>query len=384
MKRPGAILAVFFWKGAAISKSRSIRRIELCQIAGGCCKQFGCEGNLWKNSGRASNLRFQTVPDVSNSLHGKYQILLIILGAILLYFGAEGLVRGSASLATRLGVSPLIAGLTIVAFGTSAPELSVSLSSALEGHSDIALGNVIGSNIFNIAVILGIAALIQPMKIHLAVIRRDIPVMIVASAIAFALIISGSFSRMAGCGLLLGLGAYLYFTIRSAKSAPVGSEENAMEAPPLLSSSWLIDTVVLLAGLGVLILGSRLFVDGATSFAKTMGVSDAVIGLTVVAVGTSLPELATSVVAALRKQSDIAIGNVVGSNIFNVFCILGVTATVSPINASEIGLRDGVVMLLIALILLPFAMTGRRISRSEGAVFLVIYAVYLVLLWPKG
>jgi cation:H+ antiporter len=313
-----------------------------------------------------------------------HPILLIIIGAVLLYFGAEALVRGSASLATRVGISPLIAGLTIVAFGTSAPELSVSVSSALEGHSDIALGNVIGSNIFNIAVILGIAALIQPLQIHLAVIRRDIPVMIAASVIAFALILSGSFSRLAGFGLLLALLLYLYFTIRSAKNLANPVPDESIESPPLLSKSWLIDTVVLAAGLGVLLFGSQLFVDGATSLAKAMGVSDAVIGLTVVAAGTSLPELATSVVAAFRKQSDIAIGNVVGSNIFNVFCILGVTATVSPINASEIGLRDGAVMLLLGVILLPFALSGRKISRGEGAVFIGIYLVYLFLLWPKN
>ncbi|MGZ0709088.1 calcium/sodium antiporter [Coraliomargarita sp. W4R53] len=309
-------------------------------------------------------------------------MLLIILGAVLLYIGAEALVRGSASLATRVGISPLIAGLTIVAFGTSAPELSVSISSAIDGHSDIALGNVIGSNIFNIAVILGIAALIQPLQIHLAVIKRDIPVMIGASVIALAWILSGSFSRLAGFGLLLGLALYLFLTIRSAKSASSANDERFVDAPPLLSKHWLIDTVVLVAGLGVLLVGSRLFVDGATSTAKALGVSDAVIGLTVVAAGTSLPELATSVVAAFRKQSDIAIGNVVGSNIFNVFCILGITATVTPINASEIGLRDGAVMLLLGVILLPFALTGRRISRGEGAIFIGIYVAYLFLLWP--
>ncbi len=311
-------------------------------------------------------------------------MLFIITGAFLLYLGAEGLVRGSASLATRVGISPLVAGLTIVAFGTSAPELSVSVSSALKGHSDIALGNVIGSNIFNIAVILGIAALIQPLKIHLSVIRRDIPVMIAGSAIAFALIAFDGFSRPAGIGLLLGLVIYLAAAIRSGKKLSSIPGEPTIDVPPLLSKSGWIDAAILVAGLGVLLLGSHLFIDGATSFAKSLGVSDAVIGLTVVAAGTSLPELATSVVAAFRKQSDIAIGNVVGSNLFNVFCILGVTATVSPINASEIGLRDGAVMLFLGTILLPFAMTGRRISRVEGAVFVGIYLAYLFLLWPKA
>lgn len=304
-------------------------------------------------------------------------MLFIIIGSILLYFGAEGLVRGSASLATRVGISPLIAGLTIVAFGTSAPELSVSLLAALGGNPDIALGNVVGSNIFNIAVILGIAALIQPIQIHLGVIRRDIPVMIGTSAIAFGLIFYGGFTRLAGIALVLGLAAYLMVAIRSEKSDTEG-----VEAPPLFSKSWIIDTAVLLVGLGVLILGSRLFVEGATAVAKSWGVSDAVIGLTVVAAGTSLPELATSVVAAFRKHADIAIGNVVGSNIFNIFGILGVTATVSPIPASGIGLLDAGVMLFVSVLLLPFALTGRKISRGEGAVFLGIYGGYLFLLWP--
>lgn len=312
----------------------------------------------------------------------KKTMLFIIIGSILLYFGAEGLVKGSASLATRAGISPLIAGLTIVAFGTSAPELSVSLSAALGGNSDIALGNVVGSNIFNIAVILGIAALIQPLQIHLGVIRRDIPVMIVTSAIAFGLILYGGFSRLAGIGLILGLGFYLVAAIRSGKNVSSSTDDAGIDVPPLLSKNWLIDTAVLLVGLGILILGSGLFVDGATTLAKVWGVSDAVIGLTVVAAGTSLPELATSVVAAFRKQSDIAIGNVVGSNIFNILGILGVTATVSPISASGIGLLDAGAMLFLGLLLLPFALTGRRISRPEGAVFLGVYGVYLFLLWP--
>lgn len=309
-------------------------------------------------------------------------MLFIIIGATLLYFGAEGLVRGSASLATRVGISPLIAGLTIVAFGTSAPELSVSLSSALGGHADIALGNVVGSNIFNIAVILGIAALIQPLQIHLSVIRRDIPVMILSSAIAFGCILYAGFSRFTGAGLLLGLILYLVSAIRSGKNVSNSSDETSIDAPPLLSKSWWIDSLVIMAGLGILLIGSRLFIDGATFLAKSLGVSDAVIGLTVVAAGTSLPELATSVVAALRGQSDIAIGNIVGSNIFNILCILGVTALVSPIDASDIGMRDGLVMLFLSILLLPFALTNQTLSRGEGAIFIALYAGYLFLLWP--
>jgi len=312
-------------------------------------------------------------------------MLFIIIGAVLLYVGAEGLVRGSASLATRLGISPLVAGLTIVAFGTSAPELSVSLSSALGGHPDIALGNVVGSNIFNIAVILGIAALIKPLQIHLSVIRRDIPVMIASSAIAFALIVYGDVSRLAGIGLVLGLVLYLFSAIRSGKKEASNHTVSAsIDASTLLSKHWWVDSVILVTGMGVLLVGSRLFVDGATSLAQALGVSDAVIGLTIVAAGTGLPELATSVVAALRRQFDIAIGNVVGSNIFNVLCVLGVTATLSPINASGIELRDASMMLILGILLLPFALTNLKITRAEGGVLIGIYAVYLFLLWPKN
>ena len=206
--------------------------------------------------------------------------------------------------------------------------------------------------------------------------------MMASSAIAFGLIIYGGFSRLAGVGLLLGLVFYLIAAIRSGRNVTGSTDAASIDTPPLLSKSWLIDSAVLVAGLGILIVGSRLFVDGATSLTKSLGVSDAVIGLTVVAAGTSLPELATSVVAAVRRQSDIAIGNVVGSNIFNVLCILGVTATVSPISASGIGMRDAGVMLFLGILLLPFAMTNRKISRGEGAVFIGIYGAYLFLLWP--
>lgn len=310
-------------------------------------------------------------------------MLYILLGSALLYYGAEGLVRGSSSLAGRIGISPLIAGLTVVAFGTSAPELSVSLSSALGGLPDIALGNVIGSNIFNIAVILGLSALIQPLKIHLNVIRRDIPVLCLSAGLVFGLMVLGYFPRVAGIALLFALLVYLTFTIRSAKNIQEADRESLLEVPPPLTKYWLTDLAVLLTGLGILVLGSRLFVQGATGLAKMLGVSDAIIGLTVVAAGTSLPELATSVVATLRRQSDIAIGNVVGSNIFNVLCILGATLTVSPIHNSGVGLRDGITMLLLSLLLLPFSLTGKRISRMEGALFLVSYVIYLFIIWPK-
>lgn len=278
-------------------------------------------------------------------------------------------------------MSPLVAGLTVVSMGTSAPEMCVSLSSALHGHADIALGNVVGSNIFNIAVILGLAALILPLEIHMGVIRRDIPVMIVASLVVLGFLSQGNLPRALGIGLLVGLVVYLYFTIRYESKSP--QEDAQIEEPQsFLTKSWWLDLLVLGVGLGVLVFGSQLFVDGASALARMLGVSEAVIGLTIVAAGTGMPELATSVVAALRRQSDIAVGNVVGSNIFNLLFILGATTSVSPISGSQVGLRDGAVMAGLSMLLLPFAVTHLKITRPEGAALLLAYGGYLYLLWP--
>lgn len=311
-------------------------------------------------------------------------MFLILIGGILLFFGAEGLVRGSVSLALRVGMHPLIAGLTVVAFGTSAPELSVSMASAFDGRGAIAIGNIIGSNIFNIAVILGISAMIQPMKIHLDVLKRDIPVMLVVALVGGALVASGSVTRLTGSLLFIALLGYLIYTVRAARRDLSGEQIILEESPKNPSTSCWLDVIFVLGGLGLLVYGADMFVEGATAVAKGLGVSDAIIGLTVVAAGTSLPELATSLVAAFKKESDIAIGNVVGSNIFNILGILGLTAAVSgTMDASEIGLRDSAVMLGLSAVLLPFALTGRSITRVEGLVLVLCYGGYLFLLWPK-
>ena len=307
-------------------------------------------------------------------------MLSIITGIILLYFGAESLVRGSSSLAARFGIPPLIIGLTIVAFGTSSPELLVSLSAAAKGANDVAIGNVVGSNIFNIAVILGLTALVRPPAVHLDLIRREIPFLIVISLIGVCLVWFGSISRPAGILLFLFLCGYITFSIRAAKKLPESAVVDLPESPRM--SVWLC-CVLVVAGLGVLVAGSHLFVTGAVGTARTLGVSEAVIGLTIVAAGTSLPELATSIVAAIKKESDVAIGNIVGSNIFNILCILGLTASILPLRVSEIGLRDAGFMLGLAILLLPFAFSQRSISRVEGSVFLGLYGVYLYFLWPR-
>ncbi len=305
-------------------------------------------------------------------------ILSILSGILLLYIGSESLVRGSSCLAAHFGIPPLIIGLTIVAFGTSAPELIVSIYAAFKGASDVALGNVVGSNIFNIAVILGITALIRPPSVHIDLIRREIPLMICVSIIGFGLISYGQITRIAGCILFLGLCAYIVFSIRAARRQP--SEEP--EAPSARRSPVWVYGVLIVVGLGVLIFGSNLFVAGSVAMARDFGFSEAVIGLTIVAAGTSLPELATSLVAAIKKESDVAIGTIVGSNIFNILGILGLTASIHPIEVENIEIRDAAFMLGLSILLLPFAFSQRSVSRVEGGVFLAIYGLYLYLLWP--
>jgi cation:H+ antiporter len=307
-------------------------------------------------------------------------MISIVTGILLLYIGAESLVRGSSRLAAHFGIPPLIIGLTIVAFGTSAPELTVSISAALKGANDVAIGNVVGSNIFNIAVILGITALIRPPSVHLDLIRREIPFMIFVSMLGFGLVFYGHVTRIAGIALFLGLCGYTFFSIRAAKGQPDGEQSDRSVEP---SPVWLCG-VLIIAGLAVLVLGSNLFVAGSVAIARDFGVSEAIIGLTIVAAGTSLPELATSLVAAIKKESDVAIGNIVGSNIFNILCILGLTSSIMPMEVGGIGMKDAAFMFGLSILLLPFAFSQRSISRVEGFVFLSIYGIYLYLLWPTN
>ncbi|GIV79191.1 MAG: sodium:calcium antiporter [Litorilinea sp.] len=310
-------------------------------------------------------------------------LVLLVVGLILLTAGAEGLVRGGASLARRLGLTPLVVGLTVVAFGTSMPELVVSLSSALRGVGDISLGNVVGSNIFNVGVILGLSAVVSPIRIQLGLIKLDMPVLIGISLLALGLALSGSVSRGAGVVLVLLLIAYTAFNIRLArKQTAAAVAQEFEEGVPGPTASWLWDLLFILGGLGLLIYGSNLLVNSAIALARAFGVSEAVIGLTLVAAGTSMPELATSIVAALRRQSDIAVGNVVGSNIFNILGILGVTAMVRPVLAPGISRLDLGVMVAYAAVLLPLLWSGQRLDRREGLLLVGGYLAYLWVLWP--
>jgi cation:H+ antiporter len=306
-------------------------------------------------------------------------ILYLLFGLILLVLGGEGLVRGSSALASRFGVTPLLIGLTIVAFGTSSPELVVSLQAALKGNSDISLGNIIGSNIGNIGLILGISALIMPLKVQVQIIRKEIPFMILISVLIAALILTvDSFSFVHGLIFFLMLIAYIFFAIKNSKKEVIAEEIIEEYTPQKLNA--VLSIVYIIAGLAGLIFGSDLFVKGAVEVAKIFGISDLVIGLTIVAVGTSLPELVTSVIAAIKKETDIAIGNIVGSNIFNILGILGITGMVKEINLNSITYADLGIFLLFAVIILPLSRTKFVLQRWEGALLLAVYAGYVAYL----
>lgn len=312
-----------------------------------------------------------------------YSLLFVIIGLVLLTLGAEGLVRSGSSLALRFGVTPLVIGLTFVAFGTGSPELVVSAEAAFYGNSAIALGNVIGSNISNTCLILGTAALIYPMKAQTQVVRREIPVMVVATGVLWIMIVDGELGRIDGAILLFSSFAYtflVYYFARKNKIKEI-EESFAEELEQPSSSKWL-DILMLLGGLAILVIGAKVLLDGAIAIAKIFQISEVLIGLTVIAIGTSLPELATSVVASFNKKSDLALGNAIGSNILNILCILGVTALIYPISADKIRFADMAVLLGVAVLL--WALLGFRflLDRFEGAILLIVYIVYIYTLIP--
>ncbi|TDR51297.1 cation:H+ antiporter [Halomonas ventosae] len=307
-------------------------------------------------------------------------LLLFVAGLLLLILGAEGLVRGATRLATRVGMSPLIIGLTVVAFGTSSPELAVSLKAALDDQAGIAIGNVVGSNIFNVLFILGVSALIVPLVVAQQLIRFDIPLMVGLSLAVLLLAMDGGVSRLDGGLLVAGLGGYLVFLFRQNAKAPSAESAPEGESAP---ASLGINLLYVGVGLAMLVLGSRWLVEGAVSFAQALGVSEQVIGLTIIAAGTSLPEVVTSIIAALRGERDIAVGNVVGSNVFNILGVLGLTGLLAP---SGIAVSDAMlgfdipVMIVVALACLPICFTGGVINRWEGGVLLAYYLAYTLYL----
>ncbi|ACO77486.1 K+-dependent Na+/Ca+ exchanger related-protein [Azotobacter vinelandii CA] len=309
--------------------------------------------------------------------------ICLIAGLALLIAGAEALVRGAARLAARFGIPPLIIGLTVVAFGTSAPEMAVSVRSASGGQGDIAVGNAIGSNIFNVLMILGLSALVIPLRVSRQLIRFDVPVMIGVSLLAWLLAIDREYGRPDGALLFAGILAYIAFQVRSGLNAGTSGDGNEFETEfgrkPEGRLALPGHLALVALGLAMLVWGSDLLIDATVTLARALGLSELAIGLTMVAAGTSLPELATSLVAAIKGERDIAVGNIVGSNIFNLLAVLGLAALVSPapIEVSPNALAfDYPVMIAAAAACLPIFLTGYRIGRWEGLLFFGYYLAY--------
>ena len=309
------------------------------------------------------------------------QVLMFVLGLVVLVVGADVMVRGASRLAVSFGVSPLVVGLTVVAFGTSAPEMAVSVGSALAGTPDLAIGNVVGSNIANVLLILGISALITPLLVDEQIIRQEIPIMIGASALLVVMALDGNIGLLESIVLFALVIAYTVFLVIQSRRASKAVQDEFETGIPTSTwdSHWAVQIGLIAAGLAMLVVGADWLVDAAVAFARAFGVSDLVIGLTVVAVGTSMPEIATSIVAAMRGQRDIAVGNVVGSNVFNILAVLGAAGIASGVGlpVSEAARNfDLWVMLAVAFACLPIMITGREIARWEGVVFLAYYAAY--------
>lgn len=309
-----------------------------------------------------------------------WDVVFLISGLVLLFLGGEGLVRGSVSLADRFHVSKIVVGMVIVGFGTSAPELLVSMQAALAGSPDIAIGNVVGSNIANILLIVGLAALIAPVANSAVSIRRDAIVMVAVSLGLLPLLFAGRIGVASGVFLLAILAIYLsatYYLERRRRASVFADEATEVKD---IGPSPALAAVAVVGGLVMLVFGARLMVEGATGIARLFGISEAVIGLTIVAVGTSLPELATAIVAAIRRHSDVVLANVIGSNIFNILCILGLTAIVSPIPvAPRFAEFDGPFMAAVAIAAAGSLFLLKTIGRAAASGLLAVYAVYILL-----
>ena len=309
--------------------------------------------------------------------------LYIIGGLVLLYFGADWLVKGAMTLALNLGLSPLIVGLTVVALGTSVPEALVSVQAAIGHQGGIAIGNVVGSNILNIALILGLSALITPLKVDSHLVKADVPLLSGATFMLVVLLEDFHISRMEGAFLMLCIVGYIVGNILTVKkTTPEENKIKGMEVPEDPGNNFWRDIALLIVGIITLGFGSNFLVTGAVDLARLWGLSEALIGLTIVSIGTGTPELATALMAAYRKSADLAIGNAVGSNLFNIMFVLGLAGLVAPLDAIGINSSDLYVMLAVTILLLPTVWTGRILDRKEGFLFLAIYFGYLYYLWP--
>ncbi|MFO6424251.1 calcium/sodium antiporter [Motilimonas sp. KMU-193] len=300
--------------------------------------------------------------------------LLLVVGLGLLIYGADCLVKGAARLALSVGIPSLVVGLTVVAFGTSAPELAVSIGAAFSGETEMAIANVVGSNVFNVLFILGLAAMLSPLIISKQLIKQDVPIMIAITALAYWLVSDGLLSRLDASILVVLLVSYTVFLFVQGKKNPDPESENEEESAP-----WWQNILWLLLGVALLVVGANMLVSSAVAIAKAFGVSEAVIGLTIIAIGTSLPEVVTSIVATVKGQRDIAVGNVIGSNVFNLLAVLGVAGVIAPeglaANTQLVSL-DIPIMLGVALLCAPLFFTGASLSRAEGATFFMLYLLY--------
>lgn len=303
--------------------------------------------------------------------------LLFLGGLVLLCLGGDLLVRGAESMAIRLGMTPLVIGLTVVALGTSSPELFISVEAALKGLDEVAIGNVVGSNIANLTLVLGLAAWVYPIRVETQVMKKDAPVLIACSlALCIMLYASGTLTRSLGLSMVVVLVVYIVACIRSGKSRDIDHRDSQDKSP----NSFLLSLLLVAAGLVMLIYGADFFIDGAVQLARILGVSDAIISLTLVALGTSLPEIASTLVASIKGRGDLAIGNAVGSSIFNILAILGLASLIAPLSMGDISWVDLLVMTLAAIIVLPILFTEERMSRNEGVFLVLCYLAYLSLI----
>lgn len=311
-------------------------------------------------------------------------VVLLLTGFVGLVVGGEGLVRGAVGLARRFGIPPLVIGLTIVSMGTSAPELVVSVIAGIQGQDNIAVANIVGSNIFNILIVLGLPAIIKPLYTSRQLLRREVPILVGVSVIAVIMAMTGlTISRLESAVLAIGMAIFLAFNYWSCQQEPDSAAQVSEDIPTTLQPLP-ISALYLLGGLALLVVGGRLSVMAAVAIASSLGVSDTVIGLTVVAIGTSLPELVTSVVATMRGEADIAVGNALGSNIFNLLGILGIAGLVHPLSVDpSLTTYDLPCMIAASLILIPLVITKKRISRLEGGLLVLLYVLYTAVLLVK-
>ncbi|BDQ31500.1 sodium:calcium antiporter [Nitrosopumilus zosterae] len=310
-----------------------------------------------------------------------FNFLLVGAGLTMLYFGGDWLVKGSIALSNKFGISQLVIGLTVVAFGTSAPELAVSISSAMQGLSDIALGNVVGSNIVNIGAILGMSAIISPIIVSKSAIRKEVPIMIGISFLLLGIIIDGKIDFVDGALFVIGIIVFTGYSYRSSKK---DTDTQVIPASQILQKNVFSKSIIfIIVGLLLLTGGSFLTVDNVVIIGASFGISELFMGLTVVAIGTSLPELITSVVAARKGHADLSVGNIIGSNIFNILAILGISSLISGITVTEQVLVDVGIMLAFSLVLIPIMRSGFVISRREGVILVAGYVVYVIFLFSR-